>query len=85
MACPDGECFVDPDRLWCADPVDISVEERLAPAGDSVVDSVPVSAEFTGDFCDGAAVLTDLATGPHSCPAGEALTGRRDLVVDLNP
>ena len=75
LAGADGECFVDTDRFWCADPVDISVEERLAPAGDGVVDCVPVSAELTGDLGHGAAVLTDLLTGPHSCAASEALAG----------
>ena len=81
----DRECFVDPDRVGCADPVDVSVKERLSPGGHGGVDGVPVSAELTGYLRHGATVLADLDTCPHAGPAGETLTWRRYGVVDLGP
>ena len=70
--------LVQPDRIWCPDPIDVVVDEGGAIGDHGVVDRVPITAQIRSNLADRAAVATDLQCRPPPGPIGHPHASRRD-------
>ena len=59
-ALPPEQRLVDADGLDVAYPAGVGFQQCFTPAADLVVDRMPITAQFFGDFVDGTAPTADL-------------------------